>query len=286
MNSLDKSFITKYNECINNNERKRTIMKKFLCFAICAIFVLGLCSCDAKTLESFNNATPYELYEKSMQSVSEMTNYEIVHEQTVTTTAMLFIKFKVKQSTTIKVDGQNFYQVIQSDNEQVMQEIGVNECWYKDEMFYANKEDGALGKQHFSPEQFSGGIYDFSNGDGILLNIPEDMLKNTTFYQKGKDVYLELVLDGDSHYSLLMSKIDDLPFDLSETEDVIYRVYFHDDGKVDRIVTTYNFNVVQDGVSVKVTVDQVSTVKNIGTTTVDLPENAGSAPEGNWFYIR
>ncbi len=261
-------------------------MKKILCFAICAIFLLGLCSCDAKTLESFNNATPDELYDKSMQSIAEMSNYEIVHEQTVTTTAMLFIKFKIKQSTTIKVDGKNFYQHIESDNEQVMEQIGVNECWYKDEMFYAVKEDGKLGKQHFSPDRFDGGIYDFSNGDGILLDIPEDMLKNTTFFQKGKDVYLELVLDGKEHYHLLMSKVDDIPFDLTDTEDVIYRVYFHDDGTVDRITTTYNFNVVQDGVSVKVTVDQVSTVKNIGNTTVDLPTDASSAPEGQWFYIK
>ena len=262
------------------------MMKKILCFAICAILLFAFCSCDAKTLETFNDSTPEQLYDLSMQSIAAMTNYEIVHEQTITSTAMYVFKVKIKQTSTIKVDGDNFYQVIESDNEEVMEQIGVTECWYKDEMFYAINSNGVLGKQHFKATEFDGGIYDFSNGDGILLNLPEGMLKNTTFYQKKGEVYLEMLLDGEEHYSLLMDKMQDISFDLSDAEDVIYRVYFHEDGSVDRITTTYNFNVVQDGVTVKVTVDQVSTVKNIGNTTVDLPENAGSAVEGTWFYIR
>lgn len=261
-------------------------MKKIICVLVCALLLCALCACDGRTLETFNDCTPDELYDQAMINIAEMDNYEIVHEQIITTSAFVVIKFKIKQSVTVKVDGDDFYQVIESDNEEVMEQNEVPECWYVDEYFYAENANGNLGKQHFDPQEFAGGVYDFSNGDGILLNIPDEMLKETSFHKKGKDVYLEILLDGQEHYSLLMSNAPDAQFDLTEAQDVIYRVYFHEDGTVDRITTTYEFDVVQDGITVKAKVEQISTVKNINSTTIDLPENAGSAQEGNWFYIK
>ena len=260
-------------------------MKKIICVLICVVFLFALCSCDRKALETFNDCTPEEIYDQAMQNIAGLSNYEIVHEQTVTTTAMVVFKYKIEQTVTIKVDGNNFYQLFECKDQAVMDQFEIPECWYVDEYFYADYTEGRLVKQHFSPESLSGGLYDFSNGDGILLNVPDEMLKSSSFYKQGGEVYLEIILDGREHAAVLMEN-GQLDIDLDAIEDVTYRVYFHDDGKVDRITTTYEFDMVQDGVPVKAKVEQVSTVKNIGTTSVELPDDAATAEDGYWFYIK
>lgn len=96
-------------------------MKKLLSLILCLILfvslTLTLTSCNRATLETFNESTPEELYAKALQSVANMSNYMIVHEQTTTTSAFFFMKYSIHQTMTVHLDGDDFYQNIECDVE-------------------------------------------------------------------------------------------------------------------------------------------------------------------------
>ena len=237
-------------------------------------------------LETFRDATPDQHYALALASIAAMDNFEIVHEQNITTSAFIFFKHTITQTITVKIDGDNFYQLLECSDETVWSEDDILESWYVDEYLYADVGYGKMGKEHFSPEEFEGGIYDFDNVDGALLNVPAEWFKSSAFYDEGGEVYLEFMIDGEEYYKFLLNDGADVGFAGDAEGDVCYRVYFHEDGTVDRIYTLFKFIVEQDGIEVKASLEQTSTVKNIGTTTVTLPSSAASAEDGNWFYVR
>ena len=255
-----------------------------LCVILCVSLALSLASCNRKTLETFNDSTPEELYSVALQSVADMSNYEIVHEQTVTTSAFIIFKHSIGQTITIHMDGDDFYQNIECDEEGVWDADDVLECWYVDDYFYA-ETSGAMRKQYVDPAEMEGGIYDFDNADGMLLNLPQSWFKNSKFYSEKGEIYLEFIIDGKEYYDLMLESGGDTGYAGYAEEDVCYRVYFHEDGTVDRIHSTFKCVITEDGIDVKVAIDTVSTVKNIGGTTITLPEGASGAQAGNWFYF-
>ena len=264
-------------------------MKKLLSLILCLILfvslTLTLTSCNRATLETFNESTPEELYSKALQSVANMSNYEIVHEQTTTTSAFFFIKYSIHQTMTVHLDGDDFYQNIECDEEGVWDANDVLECWYVDNYFYAESM-GAMRKQYVEPSEMSGSVYDFDNADGVLLNIPESWFKESRFFSEGGEVYLEFIIDGDEYYNLILEYGGDTSYAGYAEEDVCYRIYFHEDGTVDRIHSIFKCVVTEDGIDVNLEIDTVSTIKNIGETTIDLPAGAEDAQEGNWFYFK
>ena len=263
-------------------------MKKFTAIALSIVFCLSLAlslsSCEAKTLETFNGAEPQQLYSLALESLNNMDNFEIVHEQTITTSVFFIFKQSVDQTITVKIDGDDFYQNIECSDDSIWEDDAILESWYVDSYLYAYT-DGAMRKQHFDPSEMEGSVYDFDNADGKLLNLPESWFKDSCFYAKGDDVYLEFIIDGEEYCNLLSESGGDTELAMSADGDVKYRVYFHDDGTVDRIESSYSFIVEESGIEVKATVEMVSTVKNVGSTSVDLPSSAPTATEGYWFYI-
>lgn len=263
----------------------KRVVSLILCMTLCFSLALSLTSCDRKTLDTFNNASPEELYALALSSIASMDNYEIVHEQTITSSAIFFIKHTIEQTLTVHLDGDNFYQNIECDDESVWDSDSVLECWYVDEYFYAT-HTGAIRKQHVDPSELSGGIYDFENADGALLNLPESWFKESKFYSEKGEVYLEFIISGDEYYDLLLESGGNTDLTGYAQEDVCYRVYFHEDGTVDRIYSLFKCVVTEEGIDVNVSVEMVSTVKNVGGVTITLPEGAENAESGYWFNIR
>lgn len=263
-------------------------MKKLISFVLgvvlCVSLIASMASCSTKTFETFNDASPEDLYALSLASIATMDNYEIVHEQTITTSAFVFFKYSIKQDITVKVDGDDFYQNIECDEEGVWDSDDVLECWYVDEYLYA-QHTGMLRKEHFDPSEMKGSIYDFDNLDGTLLDLPEEYFKESKFHSKKGDVYLEFKIDGDKYYDMVLASGGDTDLIGEADGDVRYRVYFHDDGTVDRINSVFKCTITEDGVSVKTKIEVNSIVKNVGTTSITLPSGADSAPSGNYFYI-
>ena len=266
------------------------IMKKtgriLMALVLCTLFVFSLTGCNRKQLETFNEKAPVEMYNLSLESAAEMTNYEIEHVQKITGKAFMFIKKTETNTITIKVDGDNFYQNMESTAEAYLPENSVLECWCVDNMFYAvHPIAGKFIKQACYPEDILSGAYDFKNLDDVLLELSEEKLISTSFYKERKDVYLEIVMNGDEYYRMVFaSGMTGAGFAGNAKGDVTYRVYFHDDGTIDRVYTYFEFAVESNGITVDMEFEQVSTIKNIGGTTVNLPAEAASA-EFSSYYI-
>ena len=275
-------------------------MKKIICGILAAVLCMtamfSLTSCDRQTLDEFAGCAPDELYEVALASIASLDNFEIVHEQNITVTMFYFIKNTVNQTVTIQVDGDEFHQNIESDVMDSFLSNFVTECWYVDGTLYG-EYDGTLRQQDFEPSAFEGSVYDFDNGDGILLNLPEEWFVGSCFYQEGDEVYLEFIIDGDSYCNYVMESGGDLldDYNITADNDVTYRVYFHEDGMVDRITTLFEYTISFDdmdidlpegvdlsALSAKTTLEQISYVRNVGNTSITLPAGAESAPQGSF----
>ena len=262
-------------------------MKKLISLALAIVFcltlILSLASCSTRTFETFNDASPEELYALSLESIREMDNFTIVHEQEITATVFLFIKESVTNTITIQVDGDDFYQKLDNE-EDIWDDDIILETWYVDEYLYG-VTSGALRKQHFNPSVMAGSAYDFDNLDGTLLDLPEEYLKNSKFHAKKGDVYLEFEIDGDKYYDMLLNSGGDTEFAGKADGDVRYRVYFHDDGTVDRIQSYFKCTITAEGMDIKTEIKITSTVTEVDTTEIKLPQAAANAQEGDWFRI-
>ena len=263
----------------------KRLISLILSVIICTTLVLSMVSCDRETLETFNGMEPEQLYYADLLSLEGMDNYEIVHEQTITATAFFFIKSTVNQTVTVHIDGDNFYQNIECDTEGVWSEDSVLECWYVDEYFYAN-HTGKIRKQYEAAYNMNdSSIYNFDNADGTLLNIPESWLKDTTFFSEDDEVYIEFIIDGEQYYDFLFDAGGDTTYAELAVGDVCYRVYFHENGVVDRIHSSFNYIDNSTGVNAEVSIEINTKITNVGNTTITLPAGAENAEEGRWFYI-
>lgn len=268
-------------------------MKKFALIVLtCMLLVFLLTGCSRKEMDSFNGSAPEELYSASLESAAVMDNYELEIVQETIGTAFLFIKSTATTTTRLKFDGYNFQQIFEAD-ENVMAQLPADtvvNCWGYDGYLYAiHPAAGRYIKQAYTYSEVEGGFFDYASLNNLLLDVPEDWFGNSAIYKEKKEVYMEFVVDGQEFYDMIYNTtLAAKGYVGSATSDVTYRVYYNEDGSINKVYTYFEFSVEQGGIKVDMEFKQTASIKNVGTTTITLPAEAAAAETSSMyrFYFK
>ncbi len=271
-------------------------MKRFLSLLLCLILVgsmLTLVACDDTTtppteettesnddsnkpstpkkpkegVDVLNGKTPEELYQAALEKVKSITNYEMTTNQVITMTYG-DQEMPINQVVISKLDGQNQYVKTTNDFESSLN----MEMWYVNEWMYVIAQ-GNRNKANITHERMQEEFApEGSNSSGALMNIPEKWLKNVKFEKDGDLYYIEFTVSGEEYLQYMQStSIGD---QISNAEDIIYKVYFDENGELGDIITEFDYVVEEGGLTINCNLVSTSTISNIGTVTITEPEGS------------
>lgn len=215
--------------------------------------------------------TPEEAYNIALEAVNNTDNYEMTSVQDIELT-MTYNGQTVNQEQTQnivqKMNGENIY--VRVDGAALEQET-----WYVDGTLYTIS-DGVQAKATLSLKEFQEQMMGDSSNN--LLNIPESWFKGVEFKTVDGKKTLEFKIDGNEYLTLVGNMLDALgtSADDMNISEVVYTVYFTENGAIEKIVTVFSVSFSMQGVEATANYNTVTTV-SIGTAgEITAPENGDS----------
>ncbi|MBQ7226754.1 MAG: hypothetical protein IJX02_09175 [Clostridia bacterium] len=271
-------------------------MKKFLSLILCLVMafsLVALASCgddetppaasstpgstpsstpgsvdNRPTVDNLGGMNAEQLYQAALNKVAELTNYRMDTVQTITMSAQgQTISF---DQTVIAIkDGINEY--VKTENE--MESSANMEAWYIDEMFYAimggTKAKAAISYDTYVEKYMPEG----ATSEGALMNIPADWFVDVKIYNVDGEYYLEFVVSGEEYLEYMSStSLAGMIESVDDLENIVYRVFFTEDGELDNIVTEFAMTI--QGIPADIV--SVTEISNIGTAEITPPANPDS----------
>ena len=246
-------------------------MKKILALLLSialSLSMLMLVSCgepeDGDTVETLNDMTPEELYAHCREKLQNATSYSIVATQRIKMTYQ-GEKITTNQKVTNKVDGDNYYTQIDSDS--LMGTELDMEAWYVDGIMYINSA-GTKIKGEFDQDAFMQEYMGTDPSESTLLNIPESWFEDIVFERDDDLWVLSFDISGEKYNEMLNN------VGLGSAEivgDVIYKLYFDDDGNIEKLVSEFDMDV--SGITARCDTESIITIEDID---INAPADADS----------
>ena len=260
-----------------HNERF-VIMKKIFTLLLC-IALLGsmlmLVSCDKdkdddeKYSDTLNGKTPEELYEFSQVQLKEAKSYSVATSQEIEMD-IEGEKINIVQRIDSKVNGDNTYMNMVSENDMYPSGNITMESWYVDGVCYA-KSGSEKVKATISKAEYMEKYMEADPSESTLLDIPESWFEDVKFEKKGDYNILKFVVSGEKYTALF----GNIGLNGAEIDgDVEYRIYFDDDGNLTKLVAEFDMNVM----GYTAHCESVSLI-TIGDVTVTPPSDADKYQE-------
>lgn len=219
-------------------------MKKYLALILCLVMCLSmvLVGCDkeeaAKELQELAGKTPEELYNASLEALKEAGSFSCETTQKI---EMTYGDQTMTMNQTV-ISKQNGYDMYMKSTNDTAPSAEM-EVTYVDGVYYLNQA-GRKTKQEISHEQMDDlyeSLYGSSMAESTLLNIPADWFNDITFKQDGSYYTLTFMVSGEKYTELMGNAgIAGASFE----EDVQYVVYFTTDGTLEKVVTTFDFEIM------------------------------------------
>ena len=212
------------------------------------------------TAETLAGKTPEQLYELSQTKLAEATSYSINATQVIT---MVYgsEEMAINQTVISTVNGDNTYSKVYSDMGLMDMEV-----WYVDGMLYSSM-GGTKVKAPMDKDAFMEEYMGTDASEETLLDIPTSWFSNVKFEKEDTKWVLNFVISGDKYNEMF----DNIDLGGEIVGDVIYKLYFDDDGNIEKMVTIFDMSI--EGVNAHC--DSVSYI-TIGNVTVTPPADADS----------
>lgn len=238
-----------------------------LTLLVFSLFIVGCGKVkDGATVERLATKTPMELYHSELNAISKSYVYSI------TTTQVIAYSTKTTTDTiSVKTDGYNAYSKTQSETTP----SSNVEAWYVDGTLYTYMM-GTKSKTSYSLDTFTSKYMNGNTLNASLLDLDDTAFGDAVFVRKDGYWTVTLTLDRDYCSTLLVNSSTSGTISLTRLPvgDVVYEMFFNDDGKLQKISAYYDVNDIYNiAVKAKCT---LTTVIQIGDVTVSAPADASS----------
>lgn len=220
---------------------------------------------DGATVERLATKTPSELYASEMNAISKAYAYSILTTQVVTQSTSNGTK-TTTDTVINETDGYNAYSKVQSDTNSSLN----LEAWCVDGTLYTYLM-GKKSKTSYSIDTFFSKYMNGNTLNSSLLKLESTAFADTVFVRKDGLWTIQLTLSG-ADYSKLIST-SNTPGTLTRlpNSEVVYDIYFNDDGKLQKVCASYDVNVA--GVKSRCT---ITTSIRIGNINISAPADASN----------
>ncbi|MBQ8288164.1 MAG: hypothetical protein IJX76_05260 [Clostridia bacterium] len=231
-----------------------------------SLFTVSMTSCDEDGNSSkdddgvtLNGKSPEEAYNDALEAINNTDNYEMTSKQDIDiemTYSGQTMNQEQKQTIQQKKNGDDIYVKVGGASLE-------QETWYVDGVLYTISGD-TKAKAELSLEEFTEQMMGESSNN--LLNIPESWFKDVEFKTEDGQKTLEFKIDGNEYLELVGNMLDSLgaSADDMDISEVVYTVYFTDDGAIEKIVTVFSASFSIQGVEATANYNTVTTI-SIGT---------------------
>lgn len=242
-------------------------MKKLLSLLLALVFVctsFALVSCnpdDPSSLERLAGKTPEELYSLYQENFEAATSY------TVNGTQKISISYPGQSvNMTQTVEG-----IIAADSVYMKTENNITpminmEMWFIEDTLYMSMA-GEKIRLEIDREQFMEEYMTSNPADGTFVEMPEDWFDGIKFEKEEESWALTFVLKAED----FAEYFGDLGLDGEIVGDVTHKIYFDEDGNLEKQHTSLDMNI--EGVSAHV---ESTVIITVGDATVTPPEDADS----------
>ena len=240
-------------------------MKKIISLFLAAIMVastLCLTSCgEDDGVATLAGKTPEELYTLSQEKLADAASYTINSTQVIKMSAQ-GQSMTFNQEVVTEINGDETHLKTSNDLDSSMN----MEVWYVDGVVYSSML-GIKAKATVDKEAFMQEYMDKDPSESTLLDIPESWYKNVKFEASGDDWFVKFTISGDKYTEYFA----DTGLGGTVKGDVTHKVFFDDEGNLEKITTFVTLDI--EGITT--TVESTSTV-TIGDVTITAPADADS----------
>ena len=268
-------------------------MKKILALLISVILVFSLAfltSCDGNTggeggegnIETLAGKTPEELYNASVEALSNATSYEVIGENEIEMDmsvegASIFVV--MNQSTHSKVNGDDVHTKVTSTTDMIQNgqttslgDVAPMETWYIGGVCYTDMQ-GVKVKSTVDKETFMQEYMGKDPQESTLMDIPESWFKDINFEESEEGGYvLNMVVSGEEFTQYMGNIFEDTEYNFQIVGDVNYKIYFDSEGNLTKITADFDMSYSISGVDGTATCHSVSKV-SIKEVEVEGPAN-------------
>ena len=235
------------------------------------ISTLSLVSCakvkDGDTVERLATKTPSELYTSEMNAIAKAFVYSITTTQVITQTTASGTK-TTTDTVINETDGYNAYSKTESDTNP----SSNVEAWCVDGTLYTVLM-GKKGKTSYSLDNFISKYMSANVLNSSVIRLNNDSFGDAIFVRKDGFWTVKLTLSADYYSQILTSSGISGTLNLTRlpSGDVVYEIYFNDDGKLQKTSASYDINVA----GAKARCTATTTIK-IGNVNITAPADASS----------
>ncbi|MBQ8382945.1 MAG: hypothetical protein IJX47_07070 [Clostridia bacterium] len=260
-------------------------MKKHISMILSVILALSLAvsmtSCDEDKSSSnnkdkeegatLNGKTPEEAYNEALEAINSVDNFEMTSVQDIEMVMKYngeTINQDQNQTVIQRKNGDNGYAKVYGSTMEV-------ETWYVDGVLYTISGD-VKAKATLSLEEYAEQMMGESSDN--LLNIPDSWFEGVEFKTDEDMKTLEFHIDGDEYMTMIGNLLDSMNLSADDVEisEVVYTVYFDEDGSIEKVINDFSMSFTMQGVEVAADYHTVTTV-SIGTASaITVPAGGDS----------
>ena len=279
-------------------------MKKILSLILVLVLALSaftLASCEVenkdskkkeKTIATLNGMTPEELYNETLELLTEASNYTSVSTQDISMTVSaqgMTVDMVMKQSIETKVTGlMNQYVSVQSLTEMIYQGQTIpqqSDAYYiyiVDGMVYtnfdsANATSGSKIKYEISEDDIKQVLPSGSNADSPMAMLPPGFFEDTAFIENSDGTFTVKVTMSTEEYTEYFGGFNNGTAIGSADitiKKVVHKINFDVDGNLIDIVSDISMSMVVEGTAVDATAVSTTVFSDIGTTApIEAPSD-------------
>lgn len=279
-------------------------MKKILSLILVLVLALSaftLASCEAeekdgkkkeKTVATLNGMTPEELYNATLELLTEASNYTSVSTQDISMQVSaqgMTVDMVMKQSIETKVTGlMNQYVSVQSLTEMIYQGQTIpqqSDAYYiyiVDGMVYTNfnsasATSGSKIRYEITEENFEQVLPEGSNIDSPMAMLPAEFFEDTAFIENSDGSFtVKVTMSADEYTEWFGGLNNGTALGSADVtiKKVVHKINFDADGNLIDIVSDISMSMVVDGSAVNATAVSTTVFSDIGTTApIEAPSD-------------
>lgn len=271
-------------------------MKKILSLILALVLALSaftLASCEAenkdgkkkeKTVATLNGMTPEELYNETLELLTEASNYTSVSTQDISMKVSAggeTANVTMKQSIETKVTGlMNQYTYTENSTEMIHQGQTIpqgGDSWYVyvvDGMLYTNLNSktgmsGSKIKYEITEETFEQVLPSGSKADSPMAMLPAEFFEGTAFIENSDGSFtVKVTMSADEYTEWFGGFNSGTAIGSADVtiKKVVHKINFDADGNLIDIVSNISMSMNIDGTVADATAVSTTVIKDIGTT--------------------
>ena len=269
-------------------------MKKILSLILVLVLALSaftLASCEAgkkdgkkkeKTVATLNGMTPEELYNETLELLTDVSNYTSVSTQDISMkvsaggeTANVTMKQRVESKVTGLMNQYTYTETEMINQGQTIPQGG--DSWYAyivDGMLYTNLNSktgmsGSKIKYEITEETFEQVLPSGSKADSPMAMLPAEFFEDTAFIENSDGSFtVKVTMSADEYTEWFGGFNSGTAIGSADVtiKKVVHKINFDADGNLIDIVSDISMTMVIEGTAVDATAVSTTVIKDIGTT--------------------